>query len=911
MVIGWIKLNEIDESSIRIISSYTNDTIQHTYGERLDLSGVAVEYQNKKHDLKKDDVTMDMVKGYDPERIGRQPIQIEFKNVTKDMYVFTVPADIDAPLLEASGKSLVWSSVKHSSSYNLFFGTNENSLTFFENVSSCQYDLTNFSNYGYCYFKVQAIKESEKFNDSNDSNVISVYNLEKATNITYSDGTIKWDAVTGASSYTVVVNGERHQGITSPNYSINLDEGVNSVYVEAYSDIANSLYSVSNLYAFELLNQVSNISYKNGYVFWNNVVSASSYDVYLNDEFYLNTHDPKIPVTAFAQGVYKIGVVARSENASYVNSNKVEFNCLINFDLNVNKGVLSFNNLPGDYYYRLVTDRHASDTLLKSNAVDCNSLELTPGDHTFQIMVDCNVKLDLNFSSEVKMTKLTKPTLAINDGVINASSGEGTIVYYLDGREFNGNLNEVSAPGSHRISGKRIATSDYEIDSELSETLRIEKYNKPSLSISNKKIVVDDSTKRVQFYLNGAEFDGDLLSIKRSGTYSITARYLAEDAYSLSSELSEPITVKKLEKPTITITHNALSCDDPEKQIVYYLNGNEFDGDLKEITKPGAYNIVAKYLGQNDYELDSEESNSISLHKLDSPSLSIINGRVMCDDPGKNVKFYLNGEEFDGNLGSLGAGTYVITAKYFSSSGEELDSEMSSVEITRLASPVISLENETLTCDQSDKRIQWYLNDTEFDGDLSALDASEYTITAKYLGGNSTTLDSLLSNAIEVTKLPAPTIELTEDKTLVCTSNDIDLQYYLDGEVFDGAYSSIPTGSHVIKATNKGDGSTSVSSNFSNELKVFNSGVTIEISPSTNNRLSCRLATNEETILYDMKIDFYTEDRLIDTLEYKDRDACIQLISYSRDGTAATKIVIQVTVKGPESNDIIKMEYSI
>ena len=89
-----IDLGKINPNTICISSTYANDTIQRTYGEQLDLSGLTIEYETKAHKSKSKVVNIDMVEGYDAEYIGSQSIKIEFNGYTKDTGSFYLPKTI-------------------------------------------------------------------------------------------------------------------------------------------------------------------------------------------------------------------------------------------------------------------------------------------------------------------------------------------------------------------------------------------------------------------------------------------------------------------------------------------------------------------------------------------------------------------------------------------------------------------------------------------------------------------------------------------------------------------------------------------------------------------------------------------------------------------------------------------------
>ena len=56
---------------------------------------------------------------------------------------------------------------------------------------------------------------------------------------------------------------------------------------------------------------------------------------------------------------------------------------------------------------------------------------------------------------------------------------------------------------------------------------------------------------------------------------------------------------------------------------------------------------------------------------------------------------------------------------------------------------------------------------------------------------------------------------------------------------------------------------------------------------------------------------FYNCDSVIDSIEYKDKTTLTQVVSYSRNGTIASKIVIEVTLKSSSGNVVITYEYIV
>ena len=144
--------------------------------------------------------------------------------------------------------------------------------------------------------------------------------------------------------------------------------------------------------------------------------------------------------------------------------------------------------------------------------------------------------------------------------------------------------------------------------------------------------------------------------------------------------------------------------------------------------------------------------------------------------------------------------------------------------------------------------MQWYKNGVPFDGKASSLvDAGTYTVTAKSIAGENE-LDSSFSNAINVTRLSAPIITF-EDGALTCTGGK-NVQWYKNGEPFDGQESSlIDAGTYMITAKSIA-GDNELDSSFSNTLNITKLAEP-QISLGNNNKIEVQGGDEDIAYYYD------------------------------------------------------------
>ncbi len=457
-------LNEIDTSTIQINVSNEDNTIERVYETSLDLSGITISYKNNKHEEKTITANEAMVLGYDPECMGKQEIIIQYYGVTKSIFVNTMPSGIATPTLGCGDNKLTWTVVNNSKGYQIKYGTSPDLLTYLCNVATNSYDLSSFKKYGQYYFSVKAIKGSEKYYDSEWSNILDIYNLEKVCNVEYSNKTLIWDQVDGANSYAVEINGKKINGITETNYKCDFGSGNYKVKVYAYPDAQKLVYSESDEVNYTVLNSISNVHYSDNCISWNEVNNADSYVVYVNDNYFIKAENAELDVTAFESGIFDFKIIANSDNSTIIESPEYSFEALINYELNINNKVVSWNQLDGEgiSYYVVIDDNKESAPDLDFQ-IDLASINLEAGSHTVKIKVLSSKEMLFDTSKELTIYKVNKPILAVSDGKVIGSGEKNNLKLFKNKVDFSGDIALITEVGNHSIVGKYIAANDSQL----------------------------------------------------------------------------------------------------------------------------------------------------------------------------------------------------------------------------------------------------------------------------------------------------------------------------------------------------------------------------------------------------------------------------------------------------------------
>ena len=803
-----------------------------TYGDDLNTDDWMVEYYTHDKSFKTEGL---QISEFDPEKIGTQTIVLTFAGQTYEIQVTISPLQLDAPTVSLSGNKIVWNAVENAQGYAIYMGVCGEEMSAVAETTMTEFDLRTIGVLGEYDICVAAKSDKEQYAQSNYSNKIEARIVDNVNNVSYDGKKIQWSAVDNATSYTLTVNNRAISSLTDCFYEIDLEPGVNSVTVSAnFADekficLEPKTVNIKRLFA------ISEIKEENGTIVWDAIDGADTYDVYLNGELIGSQQKTSINVGHLTPGIYDFAILAKG--AGYVSSRISHFEALINVVPTVDGNMLLLE-LTEDCLFNLFIDDQIVLGPVKSIEINLDDIITKVGAHEIYVQA-LRENISIGKTPVITITKLETPAIAIADGAFRCTGG-----------------------------------------------------------------------KNVQWYKNGEPFDGQASSLVDVGTYTITAKSIA-GKNELDSAISNTINVTRLSAPVIAFEDGAFRCTGG-KNVQWYKNGVPFDGQASSLIDAGTYTITTKSIaGEN--ELDSAISNTITITKLVAPTISFENGELRAVG-GKNVQWYLNGAPFDGDINELvNAGTYTITAKSIAGDNE-LDSAISNtINVTRLSAPVITFEDGAFRC-TGGKNVQWYLNGVLLNDALNAneLPSGEHEIYAINTSDDLFTIDSNVSNTLNITKLAEPQISLGDNNKIEVQGGDEDIVYYYDGIEFDGDISSLPAGMYDIYAIRVSSDDMTISSNISNVVKVYHAGVEVTVSPTTANRVRIKVSHGIEDDNFDciVNVEFYNGDELIDQL---DDVNVANLVSYNRGGTIATKIVIHIKVICPlgyESGAIVK-EYDI
>lgn len=145
------------------------------------------------------------------------------------------------PAVTVSGTAVSWNAVENASVYEVYVNGEKIAET-----ASTEYDFR-YLYVGEISVSVKAVSDGEEYLDSTRSEEVSVYlakeTLSAPTNLRLEDKTLVWDAVTGATGYTVFNNGEEVASVTENRYEIPqalFDADVSELQVRADSTLFDS-----------------------------------------------------------------------------------------------------------------------------------------------------------------------------------------------------------------------------------------------------------------------------------------------------------------------------------------------------------------------------------------------------------------------------------------------------------------------------------------------------------------------------------------------------------------------------------------------------------------------------------------------------------------------------------------------
>ncbi len=412
-----------------------------------------------------------------------------------------------------------WEFVDNADFYEITISDGTNTSTTTVKASSVMYstDADQFE------FTITAKSESVY----SDSNTISASFVKLESDIQLSvedDGSVKWDPVSGATGYDVLVdNITAASAIADTRYTEIKAGGVHNVRVKPvrlgnestfYYSLWSEPVSVSILKTVE----TKSITYNDGVISWPMVASANSYKVNVNNKIY-ETEENKLEYSAngesFAVTVQAIGNHtttydgAVSEQKSFVYLPTVE-------GVTVENGELIWNEVEGATGYQLKI-KGSDSKPISINANKYNKLSAGT-QYSVTVMPIASDGEDVTYFSDWSALSnvfiLPTPVLswtgvevdgtdsvrAINWPVIEGASGYTYRVTTPDGEVNEGTLGETynfysdsfSKEGTYTIQVKATSNSSDKFESAYSEAMTVTRL--PAPTISTEKITSTATT---------------------------------------------------------------------------------------------------------------------------------------------------------------------------------------------------------------------------------------------------------------------------------------------------------------------------------------------------------------------------------------------------------------------------------
>ena len=229
--------------------------------------------------------------------------------------------------------------------------------------------------------------------------------LDTPQNVVITDGVLTWDAVTDATTYTVIVNSNSYT-VSVTTFDLNtldLPIGTYPVHIIAMqgTNLSEPSTTINFVIGAVVVGVPQNVAIADGIVTWSAVTGADSYVVHVGTE----THT--VTVTTFdlttltlEQGNYSVSVVAMiGTNASSSSTIVSYFVGGITLDVpqnvTITDGILTWSAVTGADSYVVYVDTDSYTVTVVT--YDLTALDLAPGDH--DVFVVAMAGTDLSESS--------------------------------------------------------------------------------------------------------------------------------------------------------------------------------------------------------------------------------------------------------------------------------------------------------------------------------------------------------------------------------------------------------------------------------------------------------------------------------------------------------------------------------
>ena len=523
-------------------------------------------------------------------------------------------------------------------------------------------------------FRVKAIGNTDNILESVYSIQFITQKLETPQNLRIQSGTIMWDEVSLAQSYSLDLNGTIIQVGAGTSFSL-LEDYLAGLYdIRVIANGNNATLTSSNFSEKITTNKLSKplqLTISGGVVTWLPVLNATRYIVSVADEEY-TTSETSFSASDIESGIDEL-LTVKAEAEHYIYSEESapilvqKLTSPTNF--RIENGLLRWDNMNGASSYQIVAGSHTFTT----GMINGYYLNL-PGGTSYDIKVRSNGDnrkyLNSEYSSTISATKLATPyNLALENGYItfdeiefasgyklringvNYTLSLSDIPYYLEGTGGDTYNIEVMALGDNSY-----LNSDYSQTEESIEVYQIEKVK--NIKIENETVSWDEiagtltyeillknysqeNYTRDEGYYFTSNTNSFSLSEVSTGKYNIKVRAMGTQT-SLAGIDSDELLFERLGAPEdFRIKRGYLRWKNVLNATQYRL---EINGEVLETLSQeyyvlddsydaGEYTLRLSAYGDGVNFISSEWTEAIETYRMESPqNLKVVDGFVVWDN---------------------------------------------------------------------------------------------------------------------------------------------------------------------------------------------------------------------------------------------------------------------------------------
>lgn len=588
-----IFLNMINKSTITF---NVDKVIEVVYGEDPEdfLAKYNVAYKKNSGKAETEALDKYMV-GYDPEKIGEQTVQFDFKGVTTSATIVIKNSQLDAPVLKQEGNRITWEPVLHATEYAVYVNATSAETI---KTTSLSYDLSTNANYGELTVTVRAFTSDQKYDDSPMSAALKVTKLQAPQNPIYQSGKLSWNTVAGAVGYELMINGTAYT-TTAPELAVAFVQGDNDITINAKGADDKVIHGVTSTKIFYgHLDPITGMSYQNNRVYWQAGENAKSFAVYVNGtywkDFSRNYFDVNADgfATEFGESSHEIGIVCKTATMGIEPSEMKSYKVVLGNHIAMNDDQISWNGIGMGATYHISIN---GETPLQTGDTYLSMLQYTwkIGDNTITVTASYN---NAEYICEtVTVVKHPAPAISVSDNGWMSDNNPGNL-YQLNNGAWGTTLPDVSTLNTNDVVRAKRAVSSpsaFEIASEVVE-VKIVRANAPTIYVAGGTLqcTYDAGAYRLNvFYVvkNGNNWVpiSSVNEIVNPGEYQLRATLVPKaegfPGYNgfLSSDYSAVIDVTKPAAPSVTYnkdTHQLTSNMDGVK--FYYVDESGVEQEI-------------------------------------------------------------------------------------------------------------------------------------------------------------------------------------------------------------------------------------------------------------------------------------------------------------------------------------------